>query len=175
MTIGRMTVRAVRADLLGDAAHHLLGVIAFLGRRRGGSGRSAFARRLAVVEQNGDRLIDRHILGSLGDQQAPHGALVDGLDFHGRLVGFDLGDDIPALHRIAFAHEPFHERAHLHGGRQSGHEDLGAHALVIAALSSSMASSQFAPSKGSMSVTRTAPGSRQRTLTLKPFGSERGT
>ena len=49
---------------------------------------------LAVFQQEGDHVVDRHALGALGDQQAPDGAFVDGLDLHGRLVGLDLGDHV---------------------------------------------------------------------------------
>ena len=44
-------------------------------------------------------------------------ALIDRLEFHGRFVGFDVGEDITGLDTIAFLHVPFRELALFHCGR----------------------------------------------------------
>ena len=62
-------------------------------RRRCGDG----AGILAVGQKHGDRGVDRDIVGAFRDHDLAEPSLVDGLDFHGRLVGLDLGDDIAGL------------------------------------------------------------------------------
>ena len=51
----------------------------------------------AFRSEHGDRRVDLHALGALGDQDLAERALVDGLDLHRRLVGLDLGDDVAGL------------------------------------------------------------------------------
>ena len=48
----------------------------------------------AVGQNGGDRCVDRDVLGAFGDQYLAEGPLIGGLDFHGGLVGLDLGDDV---------------------------------------------------------------------------------
>ena len=44
-----------------------------------------------------DELVDRHILRAFRHHDLGEHAFVDGLDFHGRLVGLDLGDHVAGL------------------------------------------------------------------------------
>ena len=73
-----------------------------LARLRGfGGGAAAPAlmsrRLLAFAQDHRDRRVDRHIVGSFGDQDLAERALIDGLDFHRRLVGLDLGQNVAGL------------------------------------------------------------------------------
>jgi hypothetical protein len=56
-----------------------------------GAGASAAS---PVLRQPGDHGVHLHIFGALVHQDLGHHAFVHGLDFHGRLVGLDLGNDI---------------------------------------------------------------------------------
>src|SRR5665213_161682 len=62
-----------------------------------------------------------------GDQYLAKGALIGSLDFHRRLVGFDLGDDIARLDRFAFLLQPLGKVALFHGRRQRRHQHLNGH------------------------------------------------
>ena len=75
-----------------------------LRRRRGFGGFLLFRRRrylaeiggtLAIGQDGRDRRVDRDVGGAFRDQDLAQRALIGRLDFHRRLVGFDLGDDIP--------------------------------------------------------------------------------
>ena len=57
------------------------------------------------------------MLGAFGHQDLAYPAVIDGLDFHGGLVGLDLGDHVAGTYLIALPHMPFGERALLHGWR----------------------------------------------------------
>ena len=83
---------------------------------------------LPVAGKQRDRLADLHPIGALGHQDFGDLAFVDGLEFHRRLVGLDLGEDVAGLHLVAFVHQPFGDLALLHGGRQRRHENLRGHA-----------------------------------------------
>ena len=85
------------------------------------------ARRLAIGQQGGDGRIDLHAFGAFGHQDLADLAFVHGLEFHRGLVGFDFGQNVAGLDGVAFLHQPFGELALFHGGRQRGHQDLGAH------------------------------------------------
>jgi hypothetical protein len=75
-----------------------------LGRRRHGlrsfllfRGRDCLAQiggTLAIGQDGRNRRVDRDVGGAFGNQDLAKGALIGSLDFHRRLVGFDLGDDI---------------------------------------------------------------------------------
>ena len=105
----------------------------------GGADSAAFAagagaRRLAeiggafAVGQNGrDRRIDRDVVGAFGDQNLAERALIGRLDFHRRLVGLDLGDDVARLDGLAFLLQPLRKVALLHGRRQRRHQHLNGH------------------------------------------------
>src|SRR5204863_10102472 len=108
-----------------------------LGRGRSGLARFLLFRRSAclgqirgglAVSQNGrDRSVHRHVGGAFGDQYLAKRALVGGFDFHRRLVGFDLGDDVARLDRLAFLFQPFRKVPLLHGRRKRGHQHLDWH------------------------------------------------
>ena len=92
--------------------------------------RPPHAARLGVLafrRQHRDELVDRHVLGAFRHDDLGQHAVVDGLVFHRRLVGLDLGDDVAGLDRVAFFLEPTREVALLHRGRQRRHEDVHGH------------------------------------------------
>ena len=82
---------------------------------------------LALAQQHRDDGIDRHPLGAGGNQDAAHHAVLDGFQFHGGLIGLDLGQDIAGFDGIALGLEPFGELALGHGRGQSGHQNLNRH------------------------------------------------
>ena len=84
---------------------------------------------IAVLLQDGDGGVDRDPCRALGDQDLAKGSLIDGLELHRGLVGFDLGEDLTGFHLVAFLHQPFGQRAFLHRGRKSGHQYLNCHVL----------------------------------------------
>jgi hypothetical protein len=86
---------------------------------------------LALGQQRGDGRIDLHALGAFGNEYLADNAFIDGLEFHRGLVGFDLGQEGAGLDDVAFLDQPFGQLALLHGGRQGGHENLGAHQAYI--------------------------------------------
>jgi hypothetical protein len=59
---------------------------------------------------------------AFGHDDLADDALIDGLDFHRRLVGLDLGDHVAGGDAVALLDQPFGERALLHGRRQGGHQ-----------------------------------------------------
>ena len=71
--------------------------------------------------------VDRHVLRALRHDDLRERALVDRLDFHGRLVGLDLGDHVAGLDLVAFLLQPLGEVALLHRRRERGHEDVDRH------------------------------------------------
>ena len=91
------------------------------GRRRGQHGLRRFGFRLfslrrrgrrsglfggdflAGVDHDGDRVVDLHALGAVGDEDLAENALVNRFDLHGGLVGFDFRDDIAGADRVASA------------------------------------------------------------------------
>ena len=79
---------------------------------------------------DGDRRIDRDVVGAFRHQNLAERAFVDRLHFHGGLVGLDLGDHVAGLDGVAFLLEPLGEVALLHRGRQRGHEDFGWHGVA---------------------------------------------
>src|SRR3569623_38668 len=96
------------------------------GRFLGWSGRG---RRgvFAFSRQRRDDGADLDVVGPFRDQNLRDRAFVDRLEFHRRLVGFDLGHDVARAHRVAFLDQPLGERALFHGGRQRRHLDLHGH------------------------------------------------
>ena len=75
-------------------------------RRRAPCCRRSGFHVLAFLRHHGDELIDRHVVGAFRHHDLGHDAVIDGLVFHGRLVGLDLGDDVAGLDRVAFLLEP---------------------------------------------------------------------
>src|ERR1700729_3224546 len=82
-------------------------------RRRGGfllfhwrAGLAGIISAFAVGQNGRDRRIDRDISGPFRDQDLAKRALIGGFDFHRRLVGFDLGDDIARLDGLALLLQP---------------------------------------------------------------------
>ncbi len=112
-----------------------LGFRDLFGHRRGNRLRClrrGFDRRfvLALAEDHRDRGVDRDVSGTFGHQDLAERAFVGRLDFHRRLVGLDLGDDVARLDAVAFLLEPLGEVALLHRRRQRGHEHFGRHRLT---------------------------------------------
>ncbi len=91
------------------------------GRCRGG------LHVLAFLRHHRDQLIDRHVGGAFRHHDLGQRAVFDGLVFHRRLVGLDLGDHVAGLDRIALLLEPLGKVALLHRGRQCRHEDVDGH------------------------------------------------
>ena len=81
------------------------------------SDRFGFLSGVAIGQQGGDRIVDLHAFGAFGNQNLPDLALIDGFEFHRSLVGFDLGQNIAGLYRVAFLHQPFGQLALFHRGR----------------------------------------------------------
>ena len=82
---------------------------------------------LAFLQQDGDRRVDLDALGAGGDQDLAQNALVDGFDFHGRLVGLDFGDDVAGDDLVALVLQPLGEIALLHRRRKRGHQNFDRH------------------------------------------------
>src|SRR5262249_19325213 len=57
-------------------------------------------------------------------------ALVDRLELHRRLVGFDLGEDVAGLHGVALALQPFGDLALGHGRREGRHQHFDRHRVL---------------------------------------------
>ena len=93
-------------------------------------GRSLADIILAVDAEDGDRGVDLDVLRAFRDEKPCHGALVDRLDLHRRLVGLDLGDHVAGLHRVAFLLQPPGELAFLHGRREGRHQNVDGHWAV---------------------------------------------
>ena len=92
--------------------------------------RSGFAGLVFALEpEHGDRRIDLDVLRARRNQDAGERALVDRLDLHRRLVGFDFCDDVAGRHGIAFLLQPFGKRALLHGRRKRRHQNIDRHGL----------------------------------------------
>ena len=66
---------------------------------------------------------------ALVDQNLAEHAVVGRLEFHRRLVGLDLGDQVAHVDRIAFPLVPFGKAALGHGRRQRGHEKFDRHGI----------------------------------------------
>ena len=65
------------------------------------------------------------------DEDLGEDSLVDRLDLHGRLVGFDFGQHVAGLDLVAFFFQPFGQFALFHGGRQGGHENVDRHGRLF--------------------------------------------
>ena len=52
---------------------------------------------LALAQDDRDRRVHSNIVGSFGNDDLAEFSLIDSFNFHRRLVGFDLGDDIARL------------------------------------------------------------------------------
>ena len=91
---------------------------------------AARARRLhilAVAGEHRDHIVDRNVLRAFGHQDLRDRALVDRLDFHGRLVGLDLRDHVAGLDLVALFLEPLGKVALFHRRRQRGHQNVDWH------------------------------------------------
>ena len=93
-------------------------------RRRLGHSRT---RRLALLQQHGNRGVHLDPRRALGHQNLADGAFIHRLKFHRGLVGLNLGNHLPRLHHIALFHQPLGQRALLHGRRQRGHQNFHSH------------------------------------------------
>ena len=83
--------------------------------------------RLSLAEDHRDRRVHFHVFGAFGDQDVGHLAFIDGFDFHRRLVGFDLGDDVARFDLVADLDVPFGELSLFHRRRKGGHQNLRRH------------------------------------------------
>ena len=81
--------------------------------------------------RSGDRRVDLDVLGAFRDQDLAQRALVHRLEFHRRLVGLDLGDDVAGLDRVTFLLQPFGELALFHGGRKRRHQNVDRHGRFL--------------------------------------------
>jgi hypothetical protein len=91
---------------------------------------SAFPRHrrfFAFAGENRDRRPTFTPSVPFGDQDLGDRAFVDRLEFHRRLVGLDLGEDVAARHLVALLDQPFGKRALLHRRREGGHLELDRH------------------------------------------------
>ncbi len=119
----------------GVAAGHRSGPLAPLGRGRlgrrpsgergrGGGGRSGL---LPLARNRRDQRADLDRVGAGGDVEfADHPALV-GFEFHRRLVGLDLGEDVAGFDGVALLDQPFGQRPLLHRRGHGGELDFGRH------------------------------------------------
>ena len=102
-----------------------------LGRRRFGGiflgRRFLFAPAFAFAFEQRNNGADLHTLFAFGDKDAADLALVNRFEFHRRLVGFDLGDDVAGLHLIAFFYEPAGKLAFLHRRGKRRHLQFNRH------------------------------------------------
>ena len=76
----------------------------------------------AVGENEGDFVADFDDAAFL-DVEFGQFALVEGLHFHGGLVGFDFGEDVADFDVVTFVFAPFDEGTFEHGVAQFGHGD----------------------------------------------------
>ena len=97
-------------------------------RARGGLGNVVFA--FVLTQKHRDRGVDLDPGAALGDQQLADHALVDRFEFHRRLVGLDLGQQVARGHAVAFLDQPFRQRAFFHRRAEGGHQDFGGHGVV---------------------------------------------
>jgi hypothetical protein len=81
---------------------------------------------LGALGEDGDHGADGGLFALL-DDDCGHRAGVEGLHFHGGLVGLDLGDGLPLLDLVALFLEPPDEGALGHGVALLGHGDFGGH------------------------------------------------
>src|SRR5215467_12242068 len=117
-----------RASAAGDLAA-VVGAGAASGAFGGLAGRGV----LAIRQDDGDRCVDRDVLGSLGHQNLAQRALVDRLDLHRGFVGLDLGDHIAGFDLVALVFDPLGEIALLHGWRQGWHTNFNRHFSILKA------------------------------------------
>ena len=97
------------------------------GRRFGGRDG---VRAFALAPQPQDRGVDLDALGPFRNGEAGDDAFVHRLDFHGRLVGLDLGDHIAGADAVALRDEPLGERSFRHGRRQCRHGHGDGHCVT---------------------------------------------
>ena len=125
-------------------------------------GLADIAGALAVLQQHGDRRVDLDAFGAGGDQDLAERAFIDGFDFHRRLVGLDLGDDVAGGDLVAFVLQPFGEIALLHRRRERGHQDFDRHVSRLPQCTMSVQSSD-ASGSGSVWANSAASATMSRT------------
>ena len=89
--------------------------------RRGG------ADILAFSGDDTDERIHRHVRRAVRHDDLDQHALINGFDFHRRLVGLDLGEHVAGFDLVAFLLQPAREVALLHRRRERGHQDVDRH------------------------------------------------
>ena len=84
-------------------------------------------RVLVFTSHNGDHGADLDAFGAFGNHDLANGPFIDRFEFHRRLIGFDLGQDVAGLDRVAFLDQPLGELAFFHCRRKRGHLDFDCH------------------------------------------------
>ena len=85
---------------------------------------------LALASQHGDQRVDLDAFGASRHHDLGDGAFIDGLDFHRRLVGLDLGNHIAGRDLVALLDQPFGKITLFHRGRKGRHGDVDGHLAV---------------------------------------------
>ena len=86
----------------------------------------------AIFCQNRDHCANSDILGTSINQNFGHNPIINRLNFHCCLIGFDFGNHIARTHVIAISNKPFCKRAFFHGWRQSWHFNFNGHDYTFA-------------------------------------------
>ncbi len=128
--------------------------------------RDGGARVLIFTKQHSDGLVHLHTFDAFWHQNLADAALIHRLEFHRRLVGLDLGEDVAGMDFVAFLHQPLGELALLHRGRQRWHKNVGRHQLGSSCASSLACSSQCLPSNSVVITDLNSSAFRQRKFTL---------
>ena len=81
----------------------------------------------AFASQDGDWRTDLNALLAFRNEDLCNCALVHGLDFHRRLIGFDFGENVARGDLVSLLHQPFCEGSFLHRGGERGHLEFDGH------------------------------------------------
>ena len=84
----------------------------------------------AGLGDDGDEIADGNGDALLGDDASEDAAGV-GFEFYGGLVGFDVGDDLAAVHRFALLLVPADDGAFPHIVSHLWHDDVGCHGVLL--------------------------------------------
>mmetsp|Transcript_9046 Transcript_9046/g.11787 ORF Transcript_9046/g.11787 Transcript_9046/m.11787 type:complete len:278 (+) Transcript_9046:645-1478(+) len=81
----------------------------------------------AIFSEDSDDGIHFDAFRAFRDENFGQRALIDRFDFHRRFICFDLSDHVACLDFVAFAFQPFGQRAFFHGRAQGGHQNINSH------------------------------------------------